>query len=234
MSNAKWQLWRQGEVSHRLVGIRPLLASWNSKNDPAQIRLQAYLAETAANLGALADERLFIHLEIDVEKPERLTRSYDLENYLTPLVHHLGASRFALATARKKVGGGSELTVGTVEPLAREDTLDYYGCAAVGSTQKKEWKERIRQQLAASGKPEMPVGPLHVRFAWRCSSKRNWVSLWKPTGDALGPILGCDPRNPYNPNDDRIVDIEFHRTADESKGWDVDVGIWWRMASDGV
>lgn len=231
MSNPGWQLWQQGEVSYRLAGISPLLASWNSKIDPAQMRLQAYLVEISSALGVLPSDNLFLHLEVDVERPERLTRFYDLENYLTPLVYHLGANRFVLATARKKIGGGSELTVASASALNDDAGMRYYECAAGGAVQKKEWKEGIRHQLASSGAAELPAGPVQVRFAWRCSSRRNWVWLWKPTGDALGPILGCDPRSPYNPNDDRIVDIEFHRTVDESKGWHVDVGLWWRPAT---
>ena len=27
-------------------------------------------------------------------------------------------------------------------------------------------------------------------MAFRCSLRRNWVWLWKPTGDALAPVLG--------------------------------------------
>lgn len=56
--------------------------------------------------------------------------------------------------------------------------------------------------------------------------------LWKPTGDAMGPVLGePDPRNPYNVADDRIVDLTLHRQIDKSIGHDIHVGLGWRLAS---
>jgi hypothetical protein len=61
------------------------------------------------------------------------------------------------------------------------------------------------------------------------SSRRNWSELWKPAIDALGPVLGIrDPRYPFRPDDDRIVDLELHRNIDESLENDVIVDIWWR------
>jgi hypothetical protein len=45
----------------------------------------------------------------------------------------------------------------------------------------------------------------------------------------MGPVLGePDPRNPFNPNDDRIVDLDMHLTLEPSLGHDVVVGMWWR------
>jgi hypothetical protein len=72
-----------------------------------------------------------------------------------------------------------------------------------------------------------------VQLAWRCPARRNWVSFWKPTGDAMGPVLGePDSRNPFNPADDRIVALHLHRCIDESAGNGVRVGMWWRSWSD--
>jgi hypothetical protein len=47
----------------------------------------------------------------------------------------------------------------------------------------------------------------------------------------MGPILG-EPRldKPFNPADDRIVSIAFHRLADGNRGHDVQIGMWWRPA----
>jgi hypothetical protein len=68
-------------------------------------------------------------------------------------------------------------------------------------------------------------------LAWRCSARRNWSALWKPTGDAMGPVLGvANPDRPYHLNDDRIVDLELHRNIDDTLGNDVEVGMWWRTA----
>jgi hypothetical protein len=56
---------------------------------------------------------------------------------------------------------------------------------------------------------------------------------WKPTIDAMGPILGqTDPEKPYNPNDDRIVRLHLHVSYDEGMKHNVDVAMWWRRAED--
>ena len=71
--------------------------------------------------------------------------------------------------------------------------------------------------------------PAEVHLAWRCSPNLNWVNLWKPTGDAMGPVLGyVSPDNLYHPRDDRIVYLSMHKTIDPSIGYDVQVGMWWR------
>lgn len=91
------------------------------------------------------------------------------------------------------------------------------------------WKERIRSALASNSPTPVPPGPARVRLAWRCSANRNWCSLWKPTGDAMGPVLGlANPQRPYHLDDDRIVDLEFHRNVDNGLGHNVEVGMWWR------
>jgi hypothetical protein len=93
----------------------------------------------------------------------------------------------------------------------------------------KPWKERVRTALEAAGAEIMPAGPVELRVAWRCSPQRNWVWLWKPTIDAMSPILGqSDLENPYNPSDDRILRLCLHVFYDESMKHAVDVAIWWR------
>jgi hypothetical protein len=47
----------------------------------------------------------------------------------------------------------------------------------------------------------------------------------------MGPVLGePDLRNPFNPKDDRIVNLQLHLNKDPGIGHDVDVGMWWRRA----
>ena len=48
----------------------------------------------------------------------------------------------------------------------------------------------------------------------------------------MGPILGePDPRNPFNPQDDRIVALGLHLNADPATGHEVDVAMWWRSGA---
>jgi hypothetical protein len=92
----------------------------------------------------------------------------------------------------------------------------------------------VRDALIREGTAIAQPGPLEMHIAWRCGTRRrNWISLWKPTGDALGPILG-EPLStqPFNPSDDRIVALHLHLEHDDTMGYDIDIGVWWRPALD--
>jgi hypothetical protein len=220
-----------------IEGVTPLLASWEKSTHPSQIRLRAYLSEIVGALSPLpSDGPLFLHLDTDVQDSARLLRHYDLENYLTPLfgARWLPPSKFVLVSARKYVGGGSRIACGIAKPLIAPDEQDWshFSINAGRGAAHHEWKERIRSGLAASNPIPIPPGPARVRIAWRCAASRNWCTLWKPTGDAMGPVLGtANPDRPYQLNDDRIVNLELHRQVDESLNHDVVVGMWWRSAS---
>jgi hypothetical protein len=129
---AEWELWTDGgPLIAEARGFKPRLASWNRSDHPDQIRLRDYLWELSLELGPLkAAQPLFLNMTIDVEKPEHLERHHDLENYLTPLIAHLGPRQFRYVEASKRVGGGSSLEVGLAVPLtdlrvflARAETL---------------------------------------------------------------------------------------------------------------
>lgn len=230
----QWQLWQPGPAERQVDGITPLLASWERNSHPAQIRLRSYLEAVASQLLPLPENApLYLHLDVDVQDPQRLLRHYDLENYLTPLFgsRWLPSARFVLVTAKKYVGGGSRISWGlaTPAPSADEDAWFYFSINAGRGASHHAWKDRIRNGLASSSPNLVSPGPARVRLAWRVASRRNWSSLWKPTGDAMGPVLGfADPLKPYNLDDDRIVDLELHRNVDDDLGHDVMVGMWWR------
>jgi hypothetical protein len=77
------------------------------------------------------------------------------------------------------------------------------------------------------------TSPVEVQIAWACSAQRNWMNLWKPTADCMGPILGeQNPLRPFAPEDDRIIDLKFHRAVDNLLGNDVHIHMWWRAGED--
>jgi len=231
------QIYRPGETLCRVDGIEPLLASWEHKEHPSQIRLRCYLDDVCSKVGELPTDRaLFLELRVDVRDPQKLTRHYDVENYLTPL---FGTSwfdhrQFPLVHGTKCVGGGSSLTVGEIQTESSAilgASWQHLATNAGKSPTLKSWKERLNEYVASSGVNEIPDGQtIEFHMAWRCSTRRNWVWLWKPTGDALSPILGYNGDNRFNPNDDRITSLTFHRFDDNSVGNDVYVGLWWRVA----
>jgi hypothetical protein len=180
---------------------------------------------------------LFLHLDVDVERPDRLLRHYDLENYLTPLFgsRALPPQRFVYVSARKFVGGGSRIICGRAKTSSErpDGAWSSFSCNAGAGASTRRWKECVRDALSAACVRPIPPGQARVRLAWRCSTRRNWVTLWKPTGDAMGPVLGVShPRHPFNPDDDRITELELHLNPDNALRHDVNVGMWWRAVSD--
>ena len=90
------------------------------------------------------------------------------------------------------------------------------------------WVEELRRTLARAGSVPLPEGPIQLRIHLRLPASRNWVALWRPAVDALGPILGYDhTRDPYHPRDDRLTRLEFHRQADDRIGNRAEVEYVW-------
>ena len=86
------------------------------------------------------------------------------------------------------------------------------------------YKHQIRTQVLDAA--ELPAGPVSLELAFVVGPSRNWLNLWKPTIDALDPILGRTyPDNPYHPLDGRITELGMHLTVDRALGYDVLIGI---------
>jgi hypothetical protein len=230
----KPMFWEQATVIKTIPNITPQLASWDKSSAPSQIRLKAYLRQIMNEVIPVPTDNapLFLHLDVDVQKQSYLLKHHDLENYLTPLfgAHLLDAKRFFLVTARKYVGGGSQLLLGVAQP-ARDNKLvevwNHFEFTTRGSVQSKQWKENLRNALAATNPIPLNTPGVEVQIAWTCSPKRNWVSLWKPTGDCMGPILGeKNALRPFSPEDDRIINLKFHCTLDNTLGNDVHIAMW--------
>src|SRR4051812_20838721 len=97
----EWQFWTEGAVERQCDDIHPLLASWDKKSHPSQVRLRAYLDDLICRLLPLSDNApLFLRLEVDVRDALRLVRHHDLENYLTPIFgsRYLPSAKFYLVT----------------------------------------------------------------------------------------------------------------------------------------
>lgn len=226
-------LWQMDQVLREVRIATPLLACWESKTHPAQIRLQAHLSELKAQLGDLDSlgPHLGLEYHVDVEIEERLQRHYDLENYLTPIVAALGSHRFRHVAARKSIGTGSRLMLGStkVKPFPPNSEWSHFNHKMSGSVQSKNWKADLREAINRAGVQAVEPGPVAVEMLWAVDPTRNWVNLWKPTGDAMGPILGyVGDANPFSPQDDRITVLGLHLHHDPHIGFDVDVSLWWK------
>ena len=65
------------------------------------------------------------------------------------------------------------------------------------------YKQQIHDQLEAALLPE---GSVALELSFAVGPKRNWLSLWKPTIDARGVVLGqAVPGHEWHTPDGRIV-----------------------------
>src|SRR5687767_9397570 len=118
----QWIAWIPDQSSPvmEIDNLSPVLASWDHKGHPSQIRLRAFTNQLMERLDPLPQSvhGLFLDLEVDVLDKRNLLRGHDLENYLTPLFGSgcLPAPAFRLVSASKHVGGGSRLRIGAVKP----------------------------------------------------------------------------------------------------------------------
>jgi hypothetical protein len=70
--------------------VAPRLASWNKADDPDQIRLRAFLDDTAALLAASrVDGPWALRLDVGLPTGRDLLDMADLDNYAYPLAYHL-------------------------------------------------------------------------------------------------------------------------------------------------
>jgi hypothetical protein len=232
-----WRFWVPGKDIHDIPVKAPVLASWMKSTHPDQIRLTAYLEEVKSHLPLPAGpEPLFLALDVGLLDQSKLLSHHDLENYLTPLFGRqcLDPNRFVLVLARKRIGRPSRIRVGYVVGPVIQDLSTWHSFEtqlACGVTS-GEHKASLRDQIE-SATNLLPDGPVEVRMGWRCSSKRNWTNLWKPTGDVMGPILGATRSEGFNPRDDRIVALELQREVDDRLQNALQLGLWWRSEVDG-
>ena len=67
---------------------------------------------------------------------------------------------------------------------------------------------------------------MQLQIAFAVGPRRNWLNLWKPTIDALDPLLvRINPQRDWHPRDGRIVDLGLHLAVDSAVGLDVEMSI---------
>ena len=215
------------------IAVRLRLESWDAKAARSQIELGEYLDHVeslvASELASI-DGPAAIALTVGVGTERSLTSGGgDLDNYLLPVVRRLGAAQFNAAWAIKH-RGASAICVGPARAIPPPRA---WGVCAVTTTASADTRAFKEQVAAAVPALEAAEGALEVQISYRLSARRNWSTLWKPTIDALGGVLGIpDPARRFRPNDDRIVRLGLHRTIDESLGWNIAIGICWRRATN--
>ena len=193
----------------------PRLSRWNRSGDRDQVRLTV-AGDSADRLirpqwdavrGPIA-----IRMDVGLHRSTPLLNRDDLDNYLLPLAGRLGRGRIVSAWASKRY---AERTLLRVEAArAGEQPPDTVELTAA-ATAEQAYQQEIRAQLV--DRDVLPDGPLSLELAFVVGPGRDWVDLWKPTIDALGPLLG-ETNRPWHPKDGRIVDLGLHGSVEPGRG----------------
>jgi len=199
----------------------PRLASWNKATDPDQIRLREYLEDTADLIGpAQGAGPWALLLDVGLPAGRDLVDMADLDNYAFPLATHLRTDDLVSVWCSKRHRETSRVVVAAAREAEAPPSV--FTVRTTASSQTKAYKEQVRTAVVAAS--EIPGQGVHLQIAFVVGPSRNWLSLWKPTIDALDPLLGrTRPGRDWHPKDGRIVDLGLHVAIDPDLGYDV---VW--------
>lgn len=202
----------------------PLLASWNKASDPNQIALQEYLVDTVEQASPFIPTAGPWALWLDVGLPANraLTTAADLDNYALPLASALPKERLVSVWCSKRHAASSHVVIAPAH-LSSSPTGAVQLRTTV-STATTAYKKQVRDGV--NDVPELADGPVRLQIAFTVGPTRNWLNLWKPTIDALDPLLGrSHPDRDWHPRDGRIVDLGLHLRIDPSLKFDIELSI---------
>lgn len=202
---------------------RPRLASWNKRTDPDQVRLLEYLEDTEDLLASsrVADPWTLL-LDVGLSEDRDLLDMPDLDNFAYPLASRLHDQSLVSVWCVKRHARVSHTAIARAEEVAAPAPT--YRARTTASFETRAFKEQVRAALATTD--EIPPGPVALQISFSVSRRRNWLNLWKPTIDALDPLLGrTRVDRDWHPRDGRITELGLHLTIDDSLGYDVVIEI---------
>lgn len=203
----------------------PRLASWNKSTDPDQVRLSEYLEDTAELLAphlVASNGPWALLLEVGLPPGRDLVDMADLDNYAFPLATRLRNEDLVAVWCTKRHADTSRVLVAPAAETA--GPRHAYTVRTTASTSTAAYKEQVRSAVVDAA--AIPTAAVQLQLSFVVGPQRNWLTLWKPTIDALDPLLGRtrDDRD-WHPQDGRITDLGLHMAVDPSLGHDVLVSI---------
>ena len=204
--------------------IAPRLASWEKAGHPDQVRLQAYLDDTAELLADLrVDAPWALRLDVGLPAGRDVLDMADLDNYAYPLAYHLRDPGLVSVWCTKQHDERSFVSIEAAREIPSPSN-DVTVARTTASASTVAFKQQIH--AAVAGAAELPAGPVRLELAFVVGPRRNWINLWKQTIDSLDPLLGrTRPDRDWHPLDGRITQLGMHRTVDPIAANEVVVGI---------
>ncbi|OBI10250.1 hypothetical protein A5715_11160 [Mycolicibacter heraklionensis] len=222
MPPMRWYACPEGRKQQ--LRLTPRLASWDKADHPNQVRLRAYLDDTEALLAASRiDGPWALRLDVGLPTGRDLLSMADLDNYAYPLAYRLRDPGLVSVWCTKQHSETSFVRIEAARemPSAQGNVLS---AKTTASPQSVAYKEQVRAAIAAES--QVVAGPVQLEITFAVGPRRNWLNLWKPTIDALDPLLGRTyPDRAWNPLDGRITSLGMHLTVDSALRNDVVMGI---------
>jgi hypothetical protein len=202
----------------------PRLASWNKSTHPDQVKLRQYLDQAEALLGERRPVTgpWALRLEVGLPAGQSLLDMADLDNYALPLAKRLNSDTLVSVWASKRHATDSCIIAAPARKTPPPNAL--CSVRTTASVDSVRYKEQVREGLADVA--ELPAGPVRLQIALTVGPRRTWLNLWKPTIDALDPLLGrTSPDRLWHPKDGRIIELGLHLTTNNELGNDVQIFI---------
>jgi hypothetical protein len=200
---------------------QPQPLSWNNSRHPDQLRLREYLQDTAELVSTVKPDGPWTLL-LGLPDQRDLLDAADLDNYAYPLAALLRDEHLVSVWCSKR--HSEESLVGIAQAQEAAEPATTHRVRTTASSDTRAYKEQVRSGVV--GAEEVAEGPVALQISFTVGPRRNWLNLWKPTIDALDPLLGrTRPDRDWHPRDGRVTELGLHMTTDRLLGNDVVVAI---------
>lgn len=106
----------------------------------------------------------------------------------------------------------------------RDPGAKAYAVRTTASVSTTAYKEQVRSAVVDAA--AVPAGPVQLQLSFVVGPQRNWLTLWKPTIDALDPLFGrTRAGRDCHPQDGRITDLGLHVAVDATLCHDALISI---------
>jgi len=193
---------------------------------PSQIRLQEFLDDTEQLVaGSRIDGPWTLRLDVGLPNDKNLLQQSDLDNYAYPLAARLKDERLVSVWCTKQHSAESYVRIEAARQSA-PPLVDLIVATPTASYAKPGGLYKQQVRAAVAGVPELPDGAVRLELAFVVGFTMNFLNLWKPTIDALGPLLGSDNSGrEWGPDDGRITELGMHVAIDSTSHYGVKIGI---------
>ena len=159
---------------------------------PSQRRLKEFLDDTE---DLVAESRISgswsLRLDVGFASDRNLLDRSDLDNFAYPLAARLKDERLVSVWCTKKHNDQSYVRIEAARQTA-PPLVDVVVAEPTASYSKPGGLYKMQVRAAVAELPQIPPGPVRLELAFVVGHTMNYLNLWKPTIDALGPLLGSD------------------------------------------